>query len=144
MSKKDWQLLKAYQATGLTPHQVAETQKELFRRTNQVYAQAEEMEKNHQLEESYEAMCRDLQAAVAKADSLRSELAAVKQERDAAVADMRNCKGDICNICQHYIAPGASDCDGECENCCNRCKCYTCDENQSEFCWRGVEEESDE
>lgn len=76
-------------------------------------------------------------AAAKVIESLAAELEQIKRERDAAVEQVKvlgacaYCKHD--SFCSHTIP--------DCMNCKNeRCPCYVCG-HQSQWQWRGVQEE---
>ena len=73
-----------------------------------------------------------------KVDQLKSRLAQVERERDAAVTDLEDA-GD-CHYCKRKDLPkkcghGQGYCSG-CEN--KECPCYDCSPKNNNFKWRGV------
>lgn len=73
---------------------------------------------------------------------LEQELKAVKQERDAAVSDMKRAQGCICNICKNHYRPDPAVRRYECKILGKFSEIFDDDDGGALFCgkfeWRGV------
>jgi hypothetical protein len=73
---------------------------------------------------------------------LEQELAAVKRERDAAVDDMKQAQGCICNICKSHYRPDPAVRRYECKILGKFSEIFDNDDGGALFCgkfeWRGV------
>ena len=91
----------------------------------------------------YEALSRAataLSTLQAENEKLRAELEQVKAERDAALHDMRRVgmSDDFCTFCTHCCIDGEPVYRPEEEYMAH---CEKCDENYSQFEWRGPQKE---
>ena len=67
-------------------------------------------------------------------NQLKSRLAQVEKERDAAVSDLKVADKLDCQFCVHNRPnPG---CEYDCEKCENKCTCNLC-RNNDKYEWRG-------
>lgn len=80
-----------------------------------------------------EAIAKD---ALAYIEQLESRLAQVERERDAAVADLKDCADGHCIHCKNINLAAECDFGGECYTCLNEeCPCH---ERNCRWQWRGV------
>jgi len=85
---------------------------------------------------------RIMKDALKYIEQLEADLTAVKQERDAAVSDMKRAQGCICNICKSHYRPDPAVRRYECKILGKFSEIFGNDDGGALFCgkfeWRGV------
>ena len=87
----------------------------------------------------------DLEELLQAVSQVKTRLAQVERERDAAVGDLQEAArdGEVCTACKHdgEFAEACADADFDCKQCKQPCMCKTCNAN-SNYEWIGLCEEN--